>query len=337
MATPYLMVGFRDSRYALEAVAVREIVWLPRLEPIVEQPPHVRGIFNLRGRVVPVIDLGVRFGYGPSPAAAEHRVVVVAADDYCAGILIHDVHDVVPVAPEEISPAAEFSLPGGEKRFVGGVLKTGNELCLLLDVAALVNDVAGLTLEAPEGCALVEDAATDEDAALFLARARELAKLPLSESEAEQFSYAVLRLGGELYALDTGAVREFVPLRGLTPVPAAPRFVAGNMNVRGDILTVVDIRHVINISSAAPAGHVVVLARDNLWLGILAESIEDIYNLPAAAIALYPAASSPTTAEICIGTVTAGECIASLIDIERLLGALLDAHPEPGTGQVPSP
>ena len=75
MATPYLMVGFRDSRYALEAVAVREIVWLPRLEPIVEQPPHVRGIFNLRGRVVPVIDLGVRFGYGPSPAAAEHRVV----------------------------------------------------------------------------------------------------------------------------------------------------------------------------------------------------------------------------------------------------------------------
>src|SRR5665811_2304944 len=67
MDQTYLIFGHRGARYGLNVRAVREIVWLPELSPIEELPPYIAGVFNLRGRIVPVMDLGLRFGHPREP------------------------------------------------------------------------------------------------------------------------------------------------------------------------------------------------------------------------------------------------------------------------------
>src|SRR5665647_2867557 len=76
MDQTYLIFGHRGARYGLDVRAVRELVWLPELSPIEELPPYIAGVFNLRGQVVPVMDLGLRFGHARKPFLTSDRIIV---------------------------------------------------------------------------------------------------------------------------------------------------------------------------------------------------------------------------------------------------------------------
>lgn len=126
-----VMVG-RDS-YALELLRVQEVV---RLVPIVAMrgaQPAVLGVMNLRGRIVPVFDLGLWLGTGHVDADEHSRIVVVERDDELIGVLVSAVEDVVTLGRDRIEPPLQGSAPG----VILGVARVGAAPTVLFDAYAL--------------------------------------------------------------------------------------------------------------------------------------------------------------------------------------------------------
>lgn len=321
MQHTFLVVGYRKARYALDARAVQEVVWLPALSPIEEMPPYIRGVFNLRGEVVPVLDLGLRFGYALEQAAAQDRVVILTEGSHRIGIVVHEVHDVAAVNEDAVEPIDKFQLPGGQTRYLRGAVMQDDGLLMLLDSAALLHEAVALEpIAAPPAD---DDRRVDDDAdEVFRARARELSRAVQQSDNAARASYALVRLGGERFGLDVGIVREFVHLCRLTPVPCAPAHIAGNVNLRGEILTVIDIRALLGVPQAIPATEVAVLCVADMPFGLLAEAIEDLVSISTTAISAAPSGGAAGNAEICPVVAALDEGFASLIDAERLMAAL---------------
>jgi purine-binding chemotaxis protein CheW len=331
------IVGYRKAHYAIDASTVQEAVWRPALSPIEEMPPFISGVFSLRGVVVPVIDLGRRFGYGDEPVSSQDRIVVIAEGAHRVGIVVHALHDVVTVHDDAVEPVGNFQLPGGQSRFLRGLVKQDDGLLMLLDGAALLNEAIALEPFDPPPVADDREIAGDADIDLFRERARELARVAHRQDDDAHAPYALIRLGGERFGVRVGDVREFVHLNGLTPVPLAPAHVAGQVNLRGEILVVVDIRPLLGVSMAAPAMEIVVVRADDMPFGILAEAIDDIRDVSAADRVPAPSNGRPGSTAACPTVATFDGGFASLIDIAHVMVALTSRphSPTPNTPQHP--
>jgi len=123
---------------------VREIVIVPEITPVPESGEFVRGIINLRGRILPVLDLGLRLGLPPGPREGSGRILVVEQESQqLVGLLVDEASEVLRVPETLLSPPPE--LAGGPLgASVRGVARLDERLVLLLDLAMLVSpDVVG--------------------------------------------------------------------------------------------------------------------------------------------------------------------------------------------------
>jgi len=115
-----------------------------------------------------------------------------------------------------------------------------------------------------------------EKLAILKARAHALAQVPEeAESATLQLEITEFRLGDETYACVSSSVREVYPLKGLTPLPCAPAFILGIINVRGRILPVIDVKPVLGLPSSPTRefGKVVILHAEGMEVGLLADII----------------------------------------------------------------
>ena len=121
------------ERYAVELQRVQEVV---RVAPIVAMRgahASVLGVMNLRGRIVPVFDLGLWLGTTAVRPDERARIVVVERDDELIGLLVTAVNDVVTLAPEHIEPPLDAGTPGA----IVGVARANDAPAVLLDANRL--------------------------------------------------------------------------------------------------------------------------------------------------------------------------------------------------------
>ena len=331
MDRTFLIVGYRNARYAIEASVVQEVVWLPELSPLEEVPPFIRGAFSLRGQVTPVLDLGMRFGYGLEPLSTNHRLVVITEGGHSIGMLVHDMHDIATYAEDAVQAICNFSVPAGQSAFLSGVLKLDDGLVMLLDRVALVNQAIALEPlgepPTPDELRIVGD----RDAEVLRLRARELARSPDLQDDATRITYSVVRLGCELFGLHVAVVREFRHLRGLTPIPGAPPHVAGHINLRGDVLVIIDIRPMLGLATTGPAEEVAVVFAAGMQFGIVVEAIEEITTISATSIRPAASARLPGALDICPEVAQSRDGFVSLIDVDQMMTALVSQPVKPLT------
>jgi purine-binding chemotaxis protein CheW len=134
----WLRVSVEGDRYAVELLRVQEVV---RMAPIVAMrgaAPAVLGVMNLRGRIVPVYDLGVWLGAGDVQPSERARIVVVERDDELIGVLVTSVDDVVTLSEDGIEAPYETSQKRrAADRAIRGVARPGGLPTVLLDANAL--------------------------------------------------------------------------------------------------------------------------------------------------------------------------------------------------------
>ena len=108
----YLTFHLAGEEYAVDILQVKEIIEYGAITKVPQTPPSIRGVINLRGNVVPVIDLAVKFGLSPNPVTARTCVVIVEAElggeRAVMGIIADAVSKVVKLLPEEILPPPPF-------------------------------------------------------------------------------------------------------------------------------------------------------------------------------------------------------------------------------------
>jgi len=132
------LVSFQvgEETFAIDILSVHEINRLMELTRVPQSRSDVEGVVNLRGRIVPVIDLRTRFGLGPSERSSESRIVVVEVRGIVLGLIVDRVHEVLRISGSIVdSPPAMASSIHAD--FVAGVAKLNDRLVILLDPARL--------------------------------------------------------------------------------------------------------------------------------------------------------------------------------------------------------
>lgn len=105
------LLAFRlgEQEYCLDIMSVREIRGWSKATPIPFSPPHVNGVINLRGTVLPVLDLAVRLGMPPAQRSELNVIIVVDINGHTAGLLVDAVSDIISVNPSDLQPTPEIN------------------------------------------------------------------------------------------------------------------------------------------------------------------------------------------------------------------------------------
>lgn len=130
--------NLRGEEYAVEITKVKEIILLEGVTKVPQMPGFIEGIINLRGTVIPVIDLRKRFGL-PSPEADDHtRIVVTRMGNRIVGLIVDSVSQVMKIPQANIQPPPD-TIAGLAGEYLTGVGKVDERLIILLDIEKIMS------------------------------------------------------------------------------------------------------------------------------------------------------------------------------------------------------
>jgi purine-binding chemotaxis protein CheW len=140
----YLTFTLRGETYAVDILEVTEIIEFRSLTVVPMMPPFIRGVLNLRGRVLPVVDLLARFGRGETAVARRSGVIVIESrrdePDPGAGeigVMVDAVNKVVHLSAEDIQPPPAFGV-GIDSDFISGMARYEGEFIVVLDLGRVL-------------------------------------------------------------------------------------------------------------------------------------------------------------------------------------------------------
>jgi purine-binding chemotaxis protein CheW len=161
----YLTFGLGGEEYGLEILKVREIIGMMDITSVPRTPEFVMGVINLRGNVIPVVDLRLKFGMPHIDRTEETCIIVVDVLGMEMGILVDRVSEVLDIVDEEIQPAPDFGV-AVDTEFILGIGRANDRVTILLDISQVLTGgeadrIADVSQEAPSDTA-VEGDPTDE-------------------------------------------------------------------------------------------------------------------------------------------------------------------------------
>src|SRR5277367_256488 len=138
-STEFISFAIGDDQYGVDIMAVREIKGWSGVTQLPNQPDYMRGVLNLRGVMVPIIDLRCRFGQGLTDATPVHVVIVVNVDGKTIGLLADRVLDIVSVEGTQVQPVPQVSR-GSQANFLSGLVTVDTTMIALINLKNLLSE-----------------------------------------------------------------------------------------------------------------------------------------------------------------------------------------------------
>ena len=154
LAGKYLTFALDQEEYGISILKVREIIGLMEITAVPQTPPFVKGVINLRGRVIPVLELRIKFGMTPEEYDDRTCIIVVEVGSGTGtiqvGMLVDSVSEVLNIVEEEIEERPSFGTTVVDTECILGMGKVKGEVKILLDVdkvvgQGLIDTIEGLT------------------------------------------------------------------------------------------------------------------------------------------------------------------------------------------------
>lgn len=137
--------------YALDILRIKEIIRPQKLTPVPKAPPFVEGVINLRGVVIPVVDLRKRFDRAAGNDGRKTRIIISALSGKIIGLMVDEVSEVRRYSRQEIQPAPQF-LAGKGAEFFLGVCRREEDLVMVLNLEKILSTDEKIELErVPQG------------------------------------------------------------------------------------------------------------------------------------------------------------------------------------------
>lgn len=325
----FLVFSLNGLLLAVDTFAVSEILWLMEITPLEEAPPYVVGAINLRGKVIPIIDLNVRFGHEPRKYLPSNSVIVIESNQVRIGVVVDETNEVINITSKdiELSPLSSMGVKM-PPQFVRKVARVGDDIIMILSHENLLGD------QALEEDVIIEEGldqkqsrryfcpdASPEERAIFRERARNLLQGPEAEGIEGLIPTAVVGLNGEYFGVDLKLAQEFSKIHNLTPIPCCPGHVVGNMNLRGHVLTILDVRNLLGMATNE-LGHesrVIVVSMDDISAGVVVDDIYDILYLSPSNIGPIPSAIQKVSERYVSGVSLYGGKAMTLLNLRNIL------------------
>jgi purine-binding chemotaxis protein CheW len=338
----YLICHLQQLQYAIPTEYVREIFPLPELQTLPDTPADILGTIDLHGSLLPVIHLGQRVSKLPPLCRATDTVIMITADKQRAGLVVDRASEVCLIPQDAINKDLAFGRQGqANPAFLSGLTNLDGSNVMILNPTALLSladEVANwvwaveASVEPREVSEFPDNRITDDfydqyfptatvaDRQLLQARAQELRVILQENDNSQAIPLAVFNLSGEYFGLQLSLVREFIKTQNIQPVPGAPLRIIGNMNLRGEIMTLVDLRLALNLSGrATPHSQAVVAQIGDVVAGISIDELHDILYIDPADLDPVPVANQSGRGSFVQSTTPYRDRVLSVLDLPQLL------------------
>lgn len=139
-ANKYLFFRIGKESYGVGIRFVIEIIELQSISSVPDMPDYVKGVINLRGKVIPIVDLRLRFAMDEREYDNRTCIIVTEVDSVLVGFLVDTVEEVLEITAKDIEPPPKFKSVSGRDRYISGMGKAGEAIKILIDVDKLVRD-----------------------------------------------------------------------------------------------------------------------------------------------------------------------------------------------------
>ncbi|MDP4145760.1 MAG: chemotaxis protein CheW [Bacillota bacterium] len=134
----HLIFSLGAEEYGIEIKNVIEIIGMQAITEVPDIPSYVKGVINLRGKIIPVMDVRLRFSKAPREYDDRTCIVVIEIKDICIGLVVDRVIEVISIPEEDISEPPSVS-KSYSNRYIKGIGKVNNSVKLLIDCEKLLN------------------------------------------------------------------------------------------------------------------------------------------------------------------------------------------------------
>ncbi len=310
----YLTFRLYDLQYGIESVLVQEIFPLPELTTIAEASAEVIGILDWQRQIVPVMHLGVLEGHPVQHCHLSDYVIIVQWEGLQIGIVVTQVNELLDLDTEDLATESFSELPSHiNTMFIHGVATVNSEMIVLLSLERLFHQEALLNLiwdaqmqtninQAESELSqtsfydLYCSGITPKERAIFRQRAKSI-RQPIDKLEVTKpISLMVIRFGNQYFGVNLELVQEIAYIRNLVPIPYSPKHILGYIQLRGEIITLVDIRHILHlpITPVTIGAMAVVVQMNNIVVAILVDEVLELSYINSADLKPLPTTTSTT-------------------------------------------
>lgn len=229
----------KDEEFGFDIMSVQEIIRVPKMAKVPRTPPFVDGIANLRGVVLPIIDMRTRFGMDRAEETDRTRVLVIDIGGVKTGLRVDRVKQVTRVLRSDIEPPPP-AIRGATANYLEGVVKLdkGERIIMALNAG----QVCQIGVSRGNGAGTAHEGESHGE------RDRPSAGADTREDVQQMVTFRIAR---EEFAFPMERVREILRVETPKQVPDVPEYVLGVLTVRGQILPIVDLRRLLQQRSLA--------------------------------------------------------------------------------------
>lgn len=342
-------------RYGIQTTTVQEFFFLPEVSPIADVPPEIVGVIDLRGEILPIMDLNRRLGRQPHLYQVNDTIVVVAWQGQRVGIIVNQVYGLQTITPDQITPHwkdTQTSVPFNDG-FVVGLARVEGAIVTLLNPEPLVqwstskwrvdsnlnlndgsNDTGNKIASEHSPTNLPSNFPSNiipqrglydhlDEQTLHVLRERTdaLRRSFDSQESVDTIPMAVVGLEHEYFGFSLETVYEFTDVKTITPIPCCPPHIIGNINLRGEIITLVDIRSAIDlpVSFARSQLKAIVVRMEQLIVGISVDTILDVIYIHPSQVKTESISMYSSSSDYIQGIVPYRDAMMSIVNLTKVL------------------
>jgi purine-binding chemotaxis protein CheW len=262
---PFVTFGLGKETFGMNLEFVEEIVELPPVTKVPDAPDYVLGVICIRNKVLPLLDLYHLFNVELSTDEVnpeENMVILLTIGQAKLGVLVDCIQEIMRVHDKDLLPAPQTLKEEENNRLEGVVMRADRMVSILRFIEIL-------SFEDQQKLANIgQDLGISEIASAELA-------------SSEEISIIVFKLGKEIYGLELQEVREIIMVGLVTPVPRAPSFIQGVLNLRGEIIPVIDLRLRFGLEHQDPSAlsRIIVTPIGDVFTGLIVDSVDEVKNI----------------------------------------------------------
>lgn len=280
MTTENIYVSFRvgEETYGIGIDDVRQIIRVPKITRVPKMPGYVKGMTNLRGEVLPLVDLSLRLGYGCECSHEEDtRVIVVDKRGILTGLIVESVNEVKSTEVHEIDNFPEILNASVDKKFISGIIKIGEG-----------EDVSIIQVMNTDEVIDIEAASKQIEKNSTLAKKEKLEETNASGINDRRFiSFNVLE---QEYSVEIHKINEIIWMPEVTGVPGLPDYVLGIFSLRGKVIPLLSLHSKFGVvlETDAETTRVVIVDINGVLVAFAADKVNAVLSVDESLIELPP-------------------------------------------------
>jgi len=274
----YVSFEIAQETYGISIEDVRQIIRIPKITRVPKMPPHVMGMTNLRGDVLPLVDLSLRLGYEKECEHGEDtRVIVVDKKGVITGLIVESVNEVKSTELHDLDKFPELLNSGVDKKFISGILKVTDG----------------------ESVNIIQIMNTDEVIELELAQ-KHIERNPLAagrktaeESQSSNISvkrFISFNILQQEYSIEIHKINEIIWMPEVTTVPGLPKYVLGIFSLRGSVIPLLSLHQKFGkeLKRDKENTRVIIVDVGNVLVAFAADRVNAVLSVEESLIELPP-------------------------------------------------